>query len=520
MARVTFLAVVWILLSPASLLAASFTVNSTMDAGDADLTDGVCATAGPSPVCTLRAAIEQANANQGDDTITVPANTYTLANGALDIDDPSAGALTLSGEGAGTTIIDGGGTGRVFQISSDAVISGVTIRNGHAVGNYGGGLYNSSNGATGSLTLSNVVITGNTADVGGGGIQNDNGTITLRDVTVSNNTAAGSGGGISNIDKVMLDGVTISGNVANGGGGGGIFHDGLSLTLINVTVSGNRAHTHGGGITDNVGATLTNVTISGNSTDPGGASGGNFYYVGDETFMDVIVANSTFGDDCTGSGTLTSGGHNLDGANTCSFTGPGDLINTDPRLGPLQDNGGPTFTEALLPGSPAIDAGAGCPPTDQRGFPRVDGNGDGVVACDIGAFEFGSHGTGTTTTTTITGTTTTTTLPSCSPGATFGSIECRLGVLMAIVGTSVPAGGLHDGLEKSLMKGIRLTGQAEGAPKRRAKRMLGMAAASLGKFKARLHTAKARRTIGDAVSSFQQMAGQIQDDLRTLRGSL
>jgi hypothetical protein len=110
------------------------------------------------------------------------------------------------------------------------------------------------------------------------------------------------------------------------------------------------------------------------------------------TTQNTIVANNVGDGNCAGNGTLTSGGYNLSNDNTCSFTGPGDLNDLDPKLGPLQNNGGPTETMALLPGSPAIDAGnpGGCRDgsfitADQRGAPRPDKEDSG--GCDIGAFE-------------------------------------------------------------------------------------------------------------------------------------
>jgi len=107
--------------------------------------------------------------------------------------------------------------------------------------------------------------------------------------------------------------------------------------------------------------------------------------------MNTIMANSTAGGNCSNDGAIASGGYNLDSDGTCGFTAEGDLSNTAPLLGPLQDNGGFTFTHALLPGSPAIDAGnPTCPPpgTDQRGKARpADGDCDSAARCDIGAYE-------------------------------------------------------------------------------------------------------------------------------------
>src|SRR5262249_745180 len=86
---------------------------------------------------------------------------------------------------------------------------------------------------------------------------------------------------------------------------------------------------------------------------------------------------------------FTSNGHNLESGNTCKFTAPTDFINTNPLLGPLAKNGGPTRTHALLSASPAIDTGdpGTCPPTDQRSIVRPqDGDGNGGAGCDIGAY--------------------------------------------------------------------------------------------------------------------------------------
>jgi len=167
--------------------------------------------------------------------------------------------------------------------------------------------------------------------------------------------------------------------------GGGI-DSGGTATINNSTISGNTArYGSGGGIDSGGTATINNSTISGNTAQY--ASG----IYGTATIQNSIVANNS-GGNC--SGTLTSKGYNLSGDNTCNFNNIGDLNNTDPMLGPLQNNGGPTQTMALSSGSPAIDAGrpSGCTDgqghlltTDQRGKPRHDTEDSG--GCDMGAYE-------------------------------------------------------------------------------------------------------------------------------------
>jgi hypothetical protein len=108
------------------------------------------------------------------------------------------------------------------------------------------------------------------------------------------------------------------------------------------------------------------------------------------SLKNTIVAHNTAPTAADCSGAVSSQGHNLDSDGSCALGGSGDLSGVDPKLGPLQDNGGPTRTQALLPGSPAIDAGdaLGCPPTDQRGTARPqDGDGSGPAVCDVGAYE-------------------------------------------------------------------------------------------------------------------------------------
>ena len=330
----------------------TFTVDTILTVTKTgDTNDGVC-----DADCSLREAIVVATSG---DNIVVPAGTYTLTRGSeLTINT----SLTLTGNGANVTIIQAAtssadATHRVFFITGDnstVTISSVTIRHGKAIEI--GGILNAS-----TLTLTNSTVIGNTADVAGG-IGNFSGSnLTLTNSTVRNNSA-GIGGGIVNAG---------------------------TMTLTNSTVSGNSAATQGGGILD-IGfgtLTLTNSTVSNNTASSGG---GIFLWLfGKVELTNTLVAGNiaSASPDCGGLSSLTSLGHNLIGTSDgCSFTpATGDLVNVDPKLGPLQDNGGPTMTHALLFGSPAIDAGgdASCPATDQRGVSRPQG-----IACDIGAFEF------------------------------------------------------------------------------------------------------------------------------------
>ncbi len=360
-----------LLLSAPAAQAVTFAVNSTADAVDTVLGNGACATAGG--VCTLRAAIQEANALAGADIITVPAGTYTLtiagagedlaATGDLDI----TSNLTITGAGAGSTIIQAGtiggvggnGIDRVFHVTGafTAALQNLTIANG-LTGGQGGGIHN----VIGTLTISNSTFSGNTAS-DGGGINND-GTLTISNSTFSGSSAThafGSGGGISNLG---------------------------TLTISNSTISGNSAP-FGGGIYTNLGTlTISNSTISGNSAT--GGSGGIHLINGTVTLQNTIVANSITSGNC--SGTITNGGNNLQFggsvANSCGAT----ITTANPLLGAL--TGSPAFFP-LSAGSPAIDAGsnaicAAAPVsnTSQNGVTRpTDGDGNSTATCDIGSFE-------------------------------------------------------------------------------------------------------------------------------------
>jgi CSLREA domain-containing protein len=347
--------------------------------------------------CSLREALRAANldiavdgcpAGGGEDTIILPAGTYTLTligggdndgfSGDLDINSN----LTIAGSGAISTIIDGNNTDRVFHITGSYTVEivGLTVKNG-LIGTGlagGGGLLNGDSSA--SLTLKNCVISNNSADTGAG-LEN-NGTARVKNVTFRDNLG-GQGGGILNNNTIILDGVSIFNNTASETGGG--LDNGGNASLQNVTLSGNSA-LRGGGLFSDDQVTIVNSTITGNSSGIDVAGGLT-------RFKNAIVADNSPGGNCLieGTGTIISQGNNLDSENSCNFNITGDLRNTPPLLGPLQDNQGPSLTHALLDGSPAIDHGSNldCPVTDQRGAYRpADGNDDSTRTCDMGAYEY------------------------------------------------------------------------------------------------------------------------------------
>jgi CSLREA domain-containing protein/MYXO-CTERM domain-containing protein len=374
--------------------AATFTVNSALDeARNPAAPAGVCQST-PSGGCTLRAAIQTANALAGADVITLPGGPpYALTLGTLSITSD----VTINGGGAASTIIDGGGTAGVFALvtANTLNISGLTIQNG-AAAQQGGGIFAT---AQSTLNVSNSIFTNNRATAGGasGGGIHVAGTLNLTNSTIRGNVASNAAGGLRIFPgaTATVTGSTFSGNQTTGVGaaGGGIHAQG-PVTLTNSTISGNSVPgggTGGGLAVDGTTATLLNVTLASNTATAGSSANLDVFGSGATvSAKNTIIANPTAGLNCriAGGGMLTSGGSNLDSSNTCGFNPAlGDLINTDPQLGALANNGGPTPTQALLVGSSAINAvtASNCPPpsVDQRGVTRPQGS-----ACDIGAFEF------------------------------------------------------------------------------------------------------------------------------------
>jgi len=357
--------------------------------------------------------------------------------------------VSLQGSGAGTTIVDGGRTNSVFVLGYQSLnpstvnLSDLTVQNG-GVGIFNSGTLTLTNsivthntsggiGNTGTATISNTTIVSNTAmsEFGGGagagiantgkltidhseiisntlfgngaGVYSASGSLLIANSSVRGNTSSRDGGGLfisGMIDRqIAISNTTISGNSANGGGGlyaqtsvGSPFE----MTLTNVTISGNSA-VEGAGIlkgrdpsTAYFTLTIVNATIANNTLASGNSAGGITNSCCGTTFIRNTILSNNSNANCSNSGTLNSYGFNVDSGSTCGFTAAGDQSNTDPKLGPLHDNGGPTQTHALLDHSPAIDAvnTTQCPLTDQRGVARpADGDGDGTFICDVGAYE-------------------------------------------------------------------------------------------------------------------------------------
>ena len=306
--------------------------------------------------------------------------------------------VTIDGAGAPGLTISGGGSVRVLEISATitATVRNLTLADGYGWQLAGGVLNN------GALTLDHVTVTGNTMATdagdfwqGGGGIYNGDGaTLTLRDSAVSGNTAAWSGGGIYSFFNTTTTIVrsTISGNTSNDVGGA--IRSLGTMTITNSTLSGNTATGwHGGAIFQTDGdVAITSSTIADNIAPDWGSSalfigqfGGGF--VPTLTLANTIITgNHWYACERFASGTtgnVVSNVHNVVQDDSCNPVA-GDVINVDAGIGPLADNGGPTLTHVLLPGSPAIDAAdaATSPSTDQRGVARPQGAGP-----DIGAYE-------------------------------------------------------------------------------------------------------------------------------------
>lgn len=303
---------------PQSAAAATFTLNSTVDSTDLLPGDGVCADS--LLRCTLRAAVMEANASVGPDTIMAPAGTYTLTLGPFDDEENFDGAhdeygdldilngnLTITGAGSASTIIDGGGIDRVFDVNNfsfggaavDVILQGLTVRNGNGPttgSGYqtpGGGIMFDGTGVPGgTLTITNCRFTSNTASNVGGGVAAIFGSLIVTGSEFSSNTSVNaSGGGIfydggasAGLRTMSVSASSIINNQANNalfGSGAGIWGGGNATKTVSYNViTGNTAGTQGGGVFNsggsNPGSSLTlnyNVIVGNTATGDSSSTG-------------------------------------------------------------------------------------------------------------------------------------------------------------------------------------------------------------------------------------------------------
>jgi len=346
----------------------------------------------------------------------------TLTGGDISNNSVQQSATISSGDDGGGGIYLNGGdldlTSVSMRSNSDNVDSSTSGEDG------GGAIYSDG----GDVSLGGATVDGNSfglagssaGDNGGGGVYLNGGDITIALSSVDANSLVvgdgssdgGDGGGAiysfggdvgAGFSSLSQNTATVSANGPSNGGGA-VFDDSsdnvyLTSTISDnaITLSGNGTQNNGGGALHSFdGGVISDVTMAGNSIN---APGGGLYLdssSGTFELKNTIIADNTGGGsagNCFGAGTFASAGFNLESGNTCHLTATGDLINTEPKLGPLQNNGGPTPTQALLAGSPAIDAGSctdivGNPLSiDQREVLRPQPAGGN---CDIGAYELAS----------------------------------------------------------------------------------------------------------------------------------
>ena len=364
---------------PGLVRAATYTVTSNGDSGD-----GSC-----DATCTLRDAIAAANTSPGADTILfsstlsgdtivldIAGNDHIVASDILTIQG-GANRITVSGNGVAHSPSQDGGI-LAFD-GGNLTISSISFADGKTLGS-GGAL---SVVSTGDVKMSRVSLVGNYAGANGGGLLvSATGDVRIEYSTFNDNRGVGngSGGGFYAFGAhVIVVNSTLHGNFSNTFGGGFAMHG--TLRMYNATISNNAAVFGGGGFSLLGGNGTMNNSIVADNSGPATYGtefrAGTFNYVGSD-----FVANFS----------LIKGVFKVDG----TFTNSNSKLFQDPRLGMLAYNGGPTRTQALLPGSPAIDSGSPsgissiCAIFDQRQMPRPDdGNGDDIYRCDMGAFEVG-----------------------------------------------------------------------------------------------------------------------------------
>ena len=336
--------------------------------------------------CGQAPVVMPVNTNATDQTVVVDGGSLVSLSG-----EDLRQIFLVFGEGDLTlkniTLIDGNGlSGAAIGITSSQAKTSIMnsfLTSNDAGNNNGGAIYN-----IGTLVIDNSTLGSNLTDDKGGALFNNGGTVTITNSTLINNQAF-EGGAIFHVGgTVTVENSAVRSNTATDDGGG-IHIDVGTVTVNNSTFYDNRAAGGGGIYMRGDLLTIMNSTFNRNRSDIGGAL---WNFLGQTRVKNTILANSRNTNDtnsslnCDGP-TAISEGRNIVSDNTClpNPSAVGDLLSTDPKLETfLNDNGGPTRTFMLLPDSPAIDYGLGCPATDQRGVPRPIG-----LACDVGAVEYG-----------------------------------------------------------------------------------------------------------------------------------
>ncbi|HEV2063322.1 MAG TPA: Calx-beta domain-containing protein, partial [Thermoanaerobaculia bacterium] len=413
-------------------ICSGFLVDRQDDADAASPGTPVCVAVGGG--CTLRAAVDAANANGGG-LICLPAGTYPLTLGT---DLFVSGNVTIDGDGSSDTIIDGLKKTQIFDLAAKGPVSISNIQLNNGFSNGDGGAVIVRGGTAANFTF--VTFNGNACSDGSGGAMKaySGSTLTLNGVDFNNNLSRFvSGGAIACDGLLTLNASRFNGNQVSGEGGAILLTDsqvaGNANTITDAEFYGNKAGLSGGGLSIDVNAqlALANVTLGANDSPQGsGLSNAGTVTVTDSTISGNVNGAGPgigFGNGTVGTATLTnctitgnsssvagyeidhtgtslkilnsvvnggplrncsfrvqSLGNNIESGSTCGLNGTGDISKTDAKLGPLQYTGGFEQTHVLLPSSPAIDAGTnkGCPPFDQRGVARPQG-----ARCDMGSVE-------------------------------------------------------------------------------------------------------------------------------------
>ena len=340
--------------------AATFTVSNLDDSGAGSLRD----------------AVEQANANGEDDVITFQAalsGTIELAGADRDIEITGEG-LELRGPGADEVTVDANEGGRIFTLygfdapGEEVSISDLTLTGGLYAGGSGGAInsveaFNGIDANAAELTIADAVITGNSAQFAGGGVNVRGGSLTIADSLVAENGTAYSGGGVEVADtegdrptEVVVRNSSVTGN-ASGSVGGGLSIEGASAATVieRSTISGNSTGTGGGGIyiDDDLGGeapvTIDRSTISGNSAagnplTPPSPQGGGIHVHGPSAA--VTIQNTTI------SGNSTSGQGGGIAADSDAGTGGDELVvrNSTVAHNAAGEVGGGIYRDSYLAG--------------------------------------------------------------------------------------------------------------------------------------------------------------------------